>query len=500
MGSSIAGWASASTFAVLLTAWVAVAQDAPLPPAPVNAGFETLAGGAPTGWTVEPVNPARYGMVAVAGRTGKAVRIHRTAPGEPGQQTGVTLFQFVDATAYRGKRVRLRASFKVDKPGRHVGMGMRVWRPEPKFAGFGDTMEDRPLAASGWGEHQLYGRVTADATRIWIAIEVRGDADATIDDLTLEVAPPDARPPSDAAKDYLMKAIGILRESHIDSRTADWPRITADALADIAGAQTPADTYPAIHGVIGALGEKHSYLLTPGMLPGGVGSDGGGGAPPPPKMPASELVDGRFGVVRLPGLNTFGPQGAETGKSYTATLRAALETMDKAPICGWIVDLRKNDGGNMWPMLNGIDPLLGEGPFGAFVDPAGNLTQWRRAKGKIFATSDALDPTPLPALAHSGAPVAVLLSGITGSSGEMTAIALIGRPGVRTFGALTGGYTTGNSPVKLSDGALLIVTDVFIRDRTGKPYDGSITPDELTPPEDAQAAAIRWLSGKCKPA
>ena len=80
----------------------------------------------------------------------------------------------------------------------------------------------------------------------------------------------------------------------------------------------------------------------------------------------------------------------------------------------------------------------------------------------------------------------------------MTAVALIGRPGVRTFGTDSAGFTTGNGTFQLSDGALLVITSVFIRDRTGKSYDGVIVPDVVTGP-DAQGEAVRWLSAQCKP-
>jgi len=474
------------------------AQGAPLPPAPVNAGFETFdASGAPQGWTVAPYSPAsHYAAEAVQGRTGKALRIHATGAAGEGERPGVVVFQNIDATALRGKRVRLRASFKVDRPGQFVALGMAVTRPPPKAAGFRDTMEDRPFAASDWGVQQLTGRVAADATQIWIAISVRGDGDATVDDLTLEAVPADPTPPSAEAQAYLMRAIRIVRSQHIDSRTADWPRIIADAREDIAGAQTPTDTYPAIRGVLGALGEKHSFFMPPSSVKRNGAS--GSGTPPPPEMPASELVDGRFGVVRLPALGTIGPDGAEIGRRYTETLRTALQTMDKAPICGWIVDLRGNGGGNMWPMLNGLDPLLGRAPFGSFVDPAGNLTRWQRARGQILPLpAEPERDSPAFGLAHGRAPLAVLIGPQTASSGEMTAVAFVGRPGVRTFGADSAGYTTGNSPIPLSDGAMLVITGVFIRDRTGRSYDGPVTPDVRTRPEDAQAEAVHWLAGQC---
>ena len=46
-----------------------------------------------------------------------------------------------------------------------------------------------------------------------------------------------------------------------------------------------------------------------------------------------------------------------------------IKIMDHPYNIGWIVDLRGNGGGNMWPMLAGIGPILGEGIAGYFIDP-----------------------------------------------------------------------------------------------------------------------------------
>jgi hypothetical protein len=97
------------------------------------------------------------------------------------------------------------------------------------------------------------------------------------------------------------------------------------------------------------------------------------------------------------------------------------------------------------------------------------------------------------ALGRAALPVAVPIDGRTVSSGEMTAIAFVGRPGARSFGAPSGGFTTGNRQVPLADGATIVLTGSFIRDRTGRDYHGAITPDETVDPALAEQAAVRWL-------
>lgn len=44
--------------------------------------------------------------------------------------------------------------------------------------------------------------------------------------------------------------------------------------------------------------------------------------------------------------------------------------------CGWIVDLRQNSGGIVWPMFAVAAPLLGEGKAGSSALPDGTSTPW----------------------------------------------------------------------------------------------------------------------------
>ncbi len=115
----------------------------------------------------------------------------------------------------------------------------------------------------------------------------------------------------------------------------------------------------------------------------------------------------------------------------------------------------------------------------------------------IAATPPAM-LAPAFGLRHEGAPVAVLLGPKTASSGEMTALALIGRPGVRTFGSPTAGYTSANKPYPLSDGATLVVTETGVADRTGRDYTGPMVPDETVAEEATEGRAVAWLTSQCK--
>jgi hypothetical protein len=479
-----------------------MAASAALPGQPINPGFEEAPpGGAPAGWTFADKSPGgehRFGQ-AEEGVSGRAGRLYTLAtPGTPVTATA-TITQQVDASPYRGGLVRLKARMRVVKAGGYAGIGLAVVRPQPKSAGFRAEAPLPDSTSTGWREVEMVGRVAPDAATLTISLIVDGDADVYLDDVTLAKAEPDPRPPSAEAAAYLEVAIASLRDHHIDSAAADWDRIIADARADIGGARTSRDVYPAIRGMLGALGEKHSFLIKP--RPAGARPAASAAAAPVQPLPAMRLLDGRYALIALPTLDTFGPGGEARGELYRRTARSALLALDAQPLCGWIVDLRGNGGGNMWPMLDGIDPLLGPAPFGTFVAPRGGPETWQRIGGAVLPAAQAPVPAdPAFRLRHEAAPVAVLIGPGTASSGEMVAVALAGRADVRSFGAPSAGFTTGNMVYPLPDGAGLAVTEVFIRDRQGRDYRAEIVPDQAAALASAEEAAMAWLAGQCRAA
>ncbi|MFD2419293.1 S41 family peptidase [Amycolatopsis pigmentata] len=101
-------------------------------------------------------------------------------------------------------------------------------------------------------------------------------------------------------------------------------------------------------------------------------------------------------------------------------------------------------------------------------------------------------------LTHQDPPVALLTSGVTASAAEAVLVAFRGLNRARTFGRPTAGFATGNTIFPLSDGAVLVVTEVRDEDRTGTLYGNVPIPPDQPLPEDATAgetvaAAQAWL-------
>ncbi|MEO9132785.1 MAG: S41 family peptidase [Sphingomonas sp.] len=465
-------------------------------PGAANPGFEVLLpDGTPASWFLQH----GIGTQRFTSDTGRHARGGRLRVSGGPAATGM-ITQKIDPAPYRGKLVRLRVTIRAVAPAQ-AGPFLTVLRPEPYELGFSEDDSSQPAPVGEWREATITGRVAQDATAIWIGVKAVGEADITIDDVRLEQPRGRDKPPSPQALAYLDQAIAILRTHHINSAKADWPRLIAEAHAEIAGAKTPSETYSAIRDLIGELGVKHTVFLPPPTQAQieAAAKAGPSGVVAGTEMPTSSLLDGRVGAVRLPGLDTFSPGGDERAKTYPRLLRAALEQFDKAPLCGWIVDLRNDTGGNMWPMLAGLDPLLGSSPFGFFVSTGRAAQPWIRTPDGIapMVMQAGQSAAPAFALTHAAAPLAVLIGPRTTSSGEMTALALIGRPGVRTFGGNSGGFLSGNSVEPLPDGAHIAVTEVLVRDRTGKDYSDTIHPDVATDPNGAEQAGKAWIERQC---
>ena len=174
-----------------------------------------------------------------------------------------------------------------------------------------------------------------------------------------------------------------------------------------------------------------------------------------------------------------------------------MTTLDRAG-CGWIVDLRTNGGGNMWPMLAGLKPFLGDEPLGTFVSRDNTSPPWKA--GQAVGVEP---PAALRGLEQ------VLTGPRTASSGEAVAISFKGRPRTRSFGQRTIGLSSANDSFPLPDGSMILLTTAIEADRTGKLYGEKVDPDETIPAagpgappassieDPTMAAAIAWLKTSC---
>lgn len=293
---------------------------------------------------------------------------------------------------------------------------------------------------------------------------------------------------SPAASAYLNEVLDLMQQRSIHRDTIDWPRFRDQTFVIAEGATTTADTYSAIRFMISRLGDNHSRFIPAEQARQRDGSSSTDAQP----LPGGELLAERIGYLSLPYLLGNGAHATD----YAATAHDIIRNLDAHNPCGWIVDLAENPGGNMWPMLVGVGPILGEGEAGSFVDPDGATTSWSYVDGQALLDTRVKAEIDGPAytLKRPAPPVAVLTGKHTASSGEAIAVAFRGRAQTRSFGQPTAGVSTGNKSHTLSDGAVLVLTEVTFADRTGALYGMQIVPDEQSwLGTSARQAATHWL-------
>jgi C-terminal processing protease CtpA/Prc len=209
-------------------------------------------------------------------------------------------------------------------------------------------------------------------------------------------------------------------------------------------------------------------------------------------------VPSSIGYVRVTGFSGTPTEATE----FSSNIQASIRAQDSEAIRGWIVDLRSNTGGNMWPMLSGIGPILGVDTVGFFINPVGAQVWWGyREDGASTSNGFVVHQSPIPhRLRREMPPVAVLTNIGTASSGEAVAIAFRKRARTRSFGQATCGLSTANSGFTLADGALLNLTVSVMADRTREPYGDRVVPDEVVEPLDQVGSrAVDWLLSQSPP-
>ena len=298
------------------------------------------------------------------------------------------------------------------------------------------------------------------------------------------------KPPSPAVRKYLEEVVRILQANFVNRAAINWVAFKQHLLAEASGANTIEQAYPAVEFAIVALGDKHTQFY--GARPGK------GLEMPPAKQLAlypDESVPGDIGYIRIPWV--VGSQ--EKLDAYIANVQAQIKERDKPELKGWLVDLRGNMGGNMWPMLVGVGPVLGEDTLGYLFDSNNTKTAWRYEKGKALADGDIEAETATYYTLKSANPVvAVLTDTLTASSGEAVAVAFKARKHTRSFGAGTCGVSTGRERFYLSDGSVLLLTTAVFADRRLVRYGHSIAPDEPLKPAEVVPQAIRWIREEYK--
>lgn len=295
------------------------------------------------------------------------------------------------------------------------------------------------------------------------------------------------------AEPFIKEIRDIVKLNSLFSEKLNWNDIDGNIKTLSVGMKTTNDTKLVIDYIISELrkvGDKHSFFMSVAATTNY--------SRPTKKLEGatSKLLPGDIGYINVP---QFGSVNDSAMTVYAQNIQNQIKDLDiKNNIKGWIIDFRKNTGGNMYPMITGLGPLLDKGTLGYFVSN-NKKNPWKlmEKEGKMWS-NNAYVPNAYK-LKKRPERIALLVGGRTASSGEFTVVSFIGQDNTKLFGQPTAGYTTGNRTFVLSNGSSLMLSISNAADRDKKDHIGSINPDVLVDQStsvDADIeAASKWILG-----
>jgi C-terminal processing protease CtpA/Prc len=185
------------------------------------------------------------------------------------------------------------------------------------------------------------------------------------------------------------------------------------------------------------------------------------------------ILEDSIGYVRIVGL----PMG-DNQKMSTDIQNTVCDLVEKGAK-EWIIDLRYNGGGNMFPMVEGLTSIIGDGIVGGTKGVTKEESSvWQIKKGDFFYDEQnvAIENTcPISEMQN----VAVLTSVYTASSGEALAVILKNRPKTKFFGSKTNGKVTATDWKQIDSLTAMSISVSYYKDRTNNVYDEYVDVDEV---------------------
>ena len=270
---------------------------------------------------------------------------------------------------------------------------------------------------------------------------------------------------------YVRHCVRLLDRDALYADSPEWALKKKEVLASAKNITTMEEAHSCVEEAGHVAGGKHTFLFAPVK-------DTASYPEQAPKV--AMLEDGILHIV-LPAHS-----GVKVSDSlYIHTVFDFLQEHLDAK--GVIVDLRDNTGGNMYPMITAVSPLLPDGDILKFKSrkrttpiPLDYVTQ------SCGLTEGSIGKLP------TSTPIALLTNSMTGSSGEATLLCFRGLDNVKTFGGPSAGYASSNMTHRLADGYQFAITTSCDVARTGEVFcDDPIDPD--VPTETPLEDAIRWI-------
>jgi carboxyl-terminal processing protease len=218
----------------------------------------------------------------------------------------------------------------------------------------------------------------------------------------------------------------------------------------------------------------------------------------------ANILQNQYGYICIPGFS------GNDAASINNTIKQWRDTICKninKPVKGWIIDLRANMGGSMYPMMAALSFLIGDIKFTGSTNTNHQVEHWWSIKnGDVFFDNYPGTASGFHCMKEQiKAPVVLLTSFYTVSSGEIVVTAFKQRPRTLQIGDTTGGLVTNNHWMPIGNDAVLNLSKGYYADRKGKEYRAGIPADMVIKADEdfddllndkKVQAAIKWLKKK----
>jgi len=191
-----------------------------------------------------------------------------------------------------------------------------------------------------------------------------------------------------------------------------------------------------------------------------------------------ELLQDNIVYLQIPSIQAWGAQANEAAQQISDEIC----NVELSKINGIIIDLRLNGGGQLSPMITGLNMLLGDNYLGGGSDVHGNELQKLEIKNHNLVINN----VPMNDIRNkcefdlSKIPVVILIGPVTRSSGSVLAISFKNREHTYFIGEATAeGYSTGNEYFYFTNDLYVNLSTTYNHDRKKNVYRDVVSPDMI---------------------
>ncbi len=300
--------------------------------------------------------------------------------------------------------------------------------------------------------------------------------------------------------DIVIKALEIAQRESFKSNELNWHSLKNDVIKRYAASNDKKDAYAAIELLIKSINDNHSFLSVNGVR---FGSE---------VQPLSNNVEHltikssldneNIAYIHIPRTVRNDVAGMD---EYAKNLYTEIAYYSNINVSAFILDFRYNSGGQLWPMLAGLSALINSKHAGTAIFPDGPRWQWwahggeAGTRGKNFKNVNHSIKRISPVDFDNELPIAILISGLTGSSGEASVISFLGNKNTCLIGQRSRAQATINQPFKLDDTTRFFIARGYFGNNKGDIYQAGISPNiSVHKDNDSNILKIArsWLTGK----